>query len=63
MATSVDLTKRSETPQAQMVRSDPLFRWDQLPAAQQRELVLLLASLLLKRLPARLVTREEASDD
>ncbi len=54
---------RSGTPQAQIVRSDPLPQWEQLPPERQRELVMLLATLLLKRLPSQELTREEVSDD
>ncbi len=63
MPTSSNLTNRSGTPQAQIVRSDPLPRWEQLPPEQQRELVRLLATLLIKRLPGPALSWEEASDD
>ncbi len=38
----------------------PLPRWEQVPAARQRELVLTLASLLVKRLPRQGPTPPEA---
>jgi hypothetical protein len=62
MDTSTNLTNPSGKPQTQIVRSDPLPRWEQLPLERQRELVMLLATLLLKRLPSQELTREEVSD-
>ncbi len=37
----------------------PLPRWEQLPVARQRELILTLASLLVKRLPSQEPTPPE----
>jgi hypothetical protein len=63
MLTPSNLTHPSGSPQAQIVRSDPLPRWEQLPLEQQRELVMLLATLLVKRLPGHPLTREAVSDE
>ncbi len=63
MDPSTTLTSRPGPPQVKIVRSDPLPQWKQLPPERQRELVMLLATLLLKRLPSQELTREEVSDD
>jgi hypothetical protein len=47
----------------QIIRSDPLPQWEDLSPEQQRELVLLLATLLLKRLAGHTQSREVADDD
>ena len=63
MSTETPLTKRSGRPQVQIVQSDPYPRWEQLPLERQRELVLLLASLLLRRLAGQGLSKEVGSDD
>jgi hypothetical protein len=57
------LTSRSEAAGPPMIRSDPLPRWEQLPPERQRELVLLLVTLLLKQLPGPAHSREVVADE
>lgn len=53
-----------ETKKFQIIHSDPLPRWEQLPQQQRRDLIRLLAMLLGKRLPTRLdLAGQEASDE
>ena len=63
MSQTSALISQSGTPQMQIIRSDPLPQWEDLPPEQQRELVLLLATLLLKRLAGHTQSREVADDD
>jgi len=63
MSKSATLTSWSGTPQVQIVRSDPLPKWEEVPPEQRRELVLLLATLLLKRLAGRTASEEAARDE
>lgn len=41
----------------------PLPRWEQLPTERQRELILTLAALVVKRLPAPLPVPKEAKHE
>jgi hypothetical protein len=63
MSSGSNLTSRSEAARPPLIRSDPLPRWEQLPPERQRELVLLLATLLLKRLPGSVQSREVVADE
>ena len=63
MSKSATLTSWSGTPQVQIVRSDPLPKWEEVPPEQRREPVLLLATLLLKRLAGRTASEEAARDE
>jgi hypothetical protein len=56
-------TSPSRTPPLQIVGSDPLPRWEDLPLEQQRELVMILARLVIKRLPSQGLTGGGRSDD
>lgn len=47
------LAIRPEKPSLQLTPSDPLPRWEHLPPERQRELVMTLAAMLIKRLPVR----------
>ena len=57
------LTSRSEAARPPIIRSDPLPRWEQLPPERQRDLVLLLATLLLKRLPGPAQSQEAVANE
>ena len=63
MAQPLALSSQSGISPVQIVRSDPLPQWEELPPEQQRELVLLLATLLLKRLASHTQSGEVADDD
>jgi hypothetical protein len=63
MSNGSNLTSRSEAARPAIIRSDPLPRWEQLSQERQRELVLLLATLLLKRLPGPAQNREAVADE
>ena len=58
-----DLTVPSGQAKSQLIPSAPLPRWDQLPPTYQRELVRLLATLLLKRLSRPSLSQEEQSHE
>ena len=57
------LTNQPEKFPPPIIRSDPLPRWEQLPPERQRELVMLLATLLLKRLPSQPRWEEAVTND
>jgi hypothetical protein len=63
MLTRSPLTNPSGNPQIEIVRSDPLPQWEHLPPERQRELVLVLATLLVKRLPEQTWSRKEVQDE
>lgn len=58
-----NLTSRSEAARLRLIRSDSLPRWEQLSPERQRELVMLLATLVLKRLPGPAQSREAVRDE
>lgn len=63
MVNPLNLTKGSERLQPSLNRSEALLQWEQLPAERQRELVRLLAALVLKRLSPQVQSREGGSDE
>lgn len=63
MSNGSNLTNRSEAARPAIIRSDPLPRWEQLSPERQRELVLLLATLLLKRLPGPVQSQEAVANE
>jgi hypothetical protein len=63
MSNGSNLTSRSEAVRPLLIRSDPLPWWEQLSPERQRELVMLLATLVLKRLPGQNQSQEVGSHD
>jgi hypothetical protein len=63
MSKRSNLVRRSEAARLRLIRSDPLPRWEQLSPERQRELVMLLATLVLKRLPGPGQSQEVESHD
>jgi len=59
MDTPVLITPSPDRPLPACSTPVTLPRWEELPAARQRELVLTLATMLLKRLPAPRLTAAE----
>ena len=59
MDTPVLTTPSPDRPRLVCPTPASLPRWEQLPAERQRELVLTLATMLLKRLPAPRLTAAE----
>lgn len=58
------LSRSAGLNQVQVIHSDPLPHWEQLPRQQQRDLIMLLATLLSKRLPSQIdPAGQEARDE